>query len=91
MDNINFKKVLNNKELFDQQANYEDNFEKINQFVVPKITDLETNKVDKVEGKGLSTNDFDNTYKQKIDIDIPAQLAEITNTLTTENQEWAVV
>lgn len=76
MDNINFKKVLDDGELFDQQANYEDNFEKINQEVVPKITDLETNKVDKVEGKGLSTNDFDNTYKQKIDIDIPAQLAE---------------
>lgn len=25
------------------------------------------NKVDKVSGKGLSTNDFDNTYKEKID------------------------
>lgn len=114
MDNINFKKVLDDGELFDQQANYEDNFEKINQEVVPKITDLETNKVDKVTGKGLSTNDytttdknklagipadtatqlsgkvdkvtgkglstndFDNTYKQKIDVDIPAQLAETT-------------
>jgi len=26
-----------------------------------------TNKVDKVAGKGLSTNDFDNTYKAKVD------------------------
>jgi len=26
-----------------------------------------TNKVDKVAGKGLSTNDFDNTYKGKVD------------------------
>lgn len=30
------------------------------------ITDL-SNKVDKVSGKGLSTNDFDNVYKGKID------------------------
>lgn len=113
MDNINFKKVLDDGELFDQQANYEENFEKINQLVVPKITDLETNKVDKVAGKGLSTNDyttteknklagipvdtaaqlsgkvdkvtgkglstndFSNEYKAKIDVDIPAQLADI--------------
>ena len=31
------------------------------------ITNLQNNKVDKVEGKGLSTNDFDNTYKEKLD------------------------
>lgn len=37
-------------------------------------------KVDKVAGKGLSTNDFDNVYKGKIDTDIPAQLADIPNT-----------
>jgi len=29
--------------------------------------DAVTNKVDKVAGKGLSTNDFDNTYKGKVD------------------------
>lgn len=34
-------------------------------------------KVDKVAGKGLSTNDFSNEYKAKIDTDIPAQLNDI--------------
>lgn len=31
------------------------------------IYDNDQNKVDKVTGKGLSTNDFDNTYKSKVD------------------------
>lgn len=31
------------------------------------IYDNDQNKVDKVIGKGLSTNDFDNTYKSKVD------------------------
>lgn len=32
-----------------------------------KIEDEVDKKVDKVEGKGLSTNDFTNTYKSKVD------------------------
>lgn len=101
MDNINFKKVLDDGELFNQQANYEENFEKINQEVVPKITDLETNKVDKVTGKGLSTNDYTTTEKNKlagIPADTAAQLAEIEirndaiyDTLAVENTPWEVV
>lgn len=31
------------------------------------ILNADQNKVDKVSGKGLSTNDFDNTYKSKVD------------------------
>lgn len=34
--------------------------------VVQDIEDLKANKVDKVDGKGLSTNDYDNTEKQKV-------------------------
>lgn len=44
--------------------------------VPAKISNIDTNvqemianKVDKVEGKGLSTNDFNNTYKAKLDAD----------------------
>lgn len=32
-----------------------------------KIAALESGKVDKVEGKGLSSNDFTNAYKTKLD------------------------
>jgi hypothetical protein len=37
--------------------------DELNEFVDGKIE----NKVDKVDGKGLSTNDFTNTYKTKLD------------------------
>ena len=32
-----------------------------------------------------------NELDTKVSVDIPAQLAEITSTLTIENQEWSVV
>lgn len=76
---------------FNHQIYYQNNFDKIDaamgaapstltteaKTLVPAIIELQSDKVDKVEGKGLSTNDFDNTYKQKIDTDIPAQLADV--------------
>ena len=37
-----------------------------------------SNKVDKVSGKGLSTNDFTNTYKTSLD-SIPAQITALSN------------
>lgn len=43
--------------------------DKINQ----KVTNLEKNKVDKEEGKGLSTNDFTNEYKSKVDANTSAR------------------
>lgn len=78
---------------FNHQIYYQNNFDKIDaamgappstlttaaKTVVPAINELKSDKVDKVAGKGLSTNDFDNTYKQKIDTDIPAQLADKAN------------
>lgn len=52
-----------------------------------KIKDLNNNKVDKVNGKGLSTNDFTSDYKAKVDnaaaaSDIPTTLAELTDDAT---------
>ena len=32
-----------------------------------KVSELDTNKVDKIDGKGLSTNDFTNDYKSTLD------------------------
>lgn len=49
-----------------------------------KIAALESGKVDKVEGKGLSSNDFTNAYKTKLD-DIAAQANKtiVDNSLTS--------
>lgn len=90
--NLDLKKMEGNpKEVnFNHKEFYEDNFVKVDaavgakpadltttaKTIIPAINELKLDKVDKVTGKGLSTNDFDNTYKQKIDTDIPAQLAE---------------
>lgn len=54
------KVVAQNKEKNNEQD------EKINSNT-SKIEELENNKVDKVDGKGLSTNDFTNEYKKKLD------------------------
>lgn len=45
---------------------------------------LESGKVDKVEGKGLSSNDFTNTYKTKLDgIAAQANKTIVDNSLTS--------
>ena len=44
------------------------------------ISNLENNKVDKQQGKGLSTNDFTNQYKQQID-DNKANISTINQNL----------
>ena len=50
---------------------------------VDDITTALDDKVDKVAGKGLSTNDFDNTYKDKLDgISAQANKVEITPVVT---------
>ena len=81
---------------FNHKEFYENNFDKIDaavgakptdltttaKTIIPAINELKSDKVDKETGKGLSTNDFDNTYKQKIDTDIPAQLADIEQDVT---------
>lgn len=59
-------KPLEQSPKFDYMKSIGDNFKKIEE----KDTKFNTainNKVDKQEGKDLSTNDFTNTYKQKLD------------------------
>lgn len=49
-----------------------------------KIAALESGKVDKVEGKGLSSNDFTNAYKTKLDgIAAQANKTIVGNSLTS--------
>ena len=48
---------------FDIDKAMNDNWDKLDE----AIEDLDTNKVDKVDGKGLSTNDFTNEDKEKLD------------------------
>ena len=48
---------------FDIDTSMNDNWDKLDE----AIEDLDTNKVDKVDGKGLSTNDFTNEDKSKLD------------------------
>ena len=48
---------------FDIDQAMNENWDKIDK----AIEDLDTNKVDKVDGKGLSTNDFTNEDKEKLD------------------------
>lgn len=49
-----------------------------------RIKALESGKVDKVEGKGLSSNDFTNAYKTKLDgIAAQANKTIVDNSLTS--------
>lgn len=49
-----------------------------------RIAALESGKVDKVEGKGLSSNDFTNAYKTKLDgIAAQANKTIVDNSLTS--------
>lgn len=49
-----------------------------------RIKALESGKVDKVEGKGLSSNDFTNAYKTKLDgITAQANKTIVDNSLTS--------
>jgi hypothetical protein len=89
---------------FNHQIYYQNNFDKIDaamgappstltteaKTLVPAINELKSNKVDKVAGKGLSTNDFSNEYKAKIDVDIPAQLNDIEQDFSAQLAEKAL-
>lgn len=51
-----------------------------------RIEALESDKVDKVEGKGLSSNDFTDEYKTKLDgIAAQANRTNVVNNLTTNS------
>lgn len=102
--NLGMRKIDNKGEKFNQSLNYEQNFDKIDAAVgappanlttasktlVGAINELDADKVDKVAGKQLSTNDYSTAEKTKlagIPSDTAAQLAEtgqrIDNLVTT--------
>ena len=101
-ENLDLKRLDEPKSTtnFNHQIYYQNNFDKIDaavgakptdltttaKTIIPAINELKSDKVDKVAGKGLSTNDFDNTYKQKIDVDIPAQLNEKVQNFKLKNE-----
>ena len=57
--------------------------------LISNIKSLLSDKVDKVTGKGLSTNDYDSTAKTKVDA-IP-ESPEYTDTVTTINGKTGVI
>ena len=88
---------------FNHQIYYQNNFDKIDaaigappstltttaKTVVPAINELKSNKVDKVTGKGLSTNDYTTTEKNKlagIPADTAAQLADKVQNFKIKNE-----
>jgi len=100
-DNLDLKRLDGPKTTkFDYDLYVENNFEKVDAAVgappstltteaktlVPAIIELQSDKVDKETGKGLSTNDFSNEYKEKIDTDIPAQLNEKVHNFKFKNE-----
>jgi len=50
-----------------------ENLETADQSIQQDITALQNNKVDKVTGKDLSTNDFTNAYKEAVDLNTAAR------------------
>ena len=70
---------------FDIDKAMNDNWDKLDE----AIEDLDTNKVDKVDGKGLSTNDFTNEYKEKLDSLKNYDDTEITQEIEDIQEEQA--
>ena len=60
----------------------EQDYQEIAEVVENDIQSILDGKVDKVEGKGLSTNDFTNTYKEKLDNTTASFTTEKNNKLT---------
>lgn len=70
---------------FDIDTSMNDNWDKLDE----AIEDLDTNKVDKVDGKGLSTNDFTNEDKEKLDSLENYDDTEITQEIEDIQEEQA--
>ena len=75
---------------FDIDKAMNDNWDKLDE----AIEDLDTNKVDKVDGKGLSTNDFTNEDKAKLDglnnyddTEITQEIEDIQEEQTKQNED----
>ena len=63
------------------------NLETADQSIQQDILDLQNNKVDKVTGKDLSTNDFTNAYKEAVDLNTAARHSHANKALLdTYNQ-----
>lgn len=70
------------------------NLQTDNEINKTNITNLQNSKVDKVEGKNLSTNDFTNEYKQKLDnlsnyddTEVKADIAELEEKVSTLEED----
>lgn len=61
------KNGINYPDDYKEVADVPSDFKKLAESVDELIDDLSNNKVDKVDGKGLSTNDFTNEDKSKLD------------------------
>lgn len=61
------KNGINYPDNYKEVADVPSDFKKLAESVDKLIDDLSNNKVDKVDGKGLSTNDFTNEDKSKLD------------------------
>ena len=75
-------------------ADVPEDFKKLAESVNTAIEDLDTNKVDKVDGKGLSTNDFTNEDKAKLDslenyddIEIKQDIEDIQEEQAKQNED----
>lgn len=53
--------------------------------ILQRLSDLENNKVDKVSGKGLSTNDFTNDLKADLEALLQRDLADVSDISTEIN------
>lgn len=79
------------------ESTFNSTIEEINGRIENNTTEIEalkTSKVDKVEGKGLSTNDFTNEDKDKLDrlenyndAEIKKSIADIQKEQTTQNED----
>ena len=97
-DNLDLKRLDGPKTTkFDYDLYVENNFEKVDaavgakptdltttaKTIIPAINELKSDKVDKETGKGLSTNDYTTTEKNKL-AGIPADTAEQLNDMTQD-------
>ena len=75
-------------------ADVPEDMKKLAESVDTVVGNLDTNKVDKVDGKGLSTNDFTNEYKAKLDglnnyddTEITQEIEDIQEEQTKQNED----
>lgn len=80
----NITATINESLVFATKSELDDLEERV--IELEKISALINNKVDKVEGKGLSTNDFTNAYKTSLD-----NLSTNLNTKADKKKTWNII